>query len=235
MDVIDRALSQGGGLIDFGNVQLSYDTPETPVGGWPCKADQYFMAKSVPYITGYMELADSRRFRSILEIGIFKGGSVVFLDQLFKPDRLSAVELNSERLPKLDDYVARHGIANINLHYGIDQADRKTLRDIVDRDFDAPLDLVIDDASHCYAQTKASFETLFPRLGFGGVYIIEDWNWGHTRPEDGGDGNEDITRLLFEIITLHAKHGDIVTHMSLQPGFFSVTKGARPIRDDFHL
>jgi hypothetical protein len=39
------------------------------------------------------------------------------------------------------------------------------------------VDLVIDDASHLYPFTKGSFETLFPRLRPGGLYIIEDWSW----------------------------------------------------------
>ena len=39
-----------------------------------------------------------------------------------------------------------------------------------------PLDLVFDDASHLGPQTRASFETLFPRLGRR-AYIIEDWSW----------------------------------------------------------
>ena len=38
-----------------------------------------------------------------------------------------------------------------------------------------PLDLVIDDASHLYGPTMASFEVLFPRLRPGGLYVIEDW------------------------------------------------------------
>ena len=42
----------------------------------------------------------------------------------------------------------------------------------------APPDLIIDDASHLYSETKTSFETLFPQLRPGGLYIIEDWSWG---------------------------------------------------------
>jgi hypothetical protein len=37
---------------------------------------------------------------------------------------------------------------------------------------------VLDDASHQYEPTKASFETLFPLLRPGGLYIIKDWSWG---------------------------------------------------------
>ena len=39
---------------------------------------------------------------------------------------------------------------------------------------------MIDDASHLYVETKASFEELFPRLRPGGLFIIEDWASGHV-------------------------------------------------------
>ncbi len=52
------------------------------------------------------------------------------------------------------------------------------LHNIVHEDLEGHLDLVIDDASHMYEQTKRSFEILFPLLRPGGLYIIEDWSWG---------------------------------------------------------
>ena len=35
---------------------------------------------------------------------------------------------------------------------------------------------MIDDASHLYNETSASFNVLFPRLRPGGLYVIEDWS-----------------------------------------------------------
>jgi hypothetical protein len=79
-----------------------------------------------------------------------------------------------------DKFVATNGGASrIATYWGVDQGDAATLRSIVDKEFSGPLDLVIDDASHLYAPTKASFETLFPLLRPGGLYIIEDWAWAH--------------------------------------------------------
>lgn len=37
-----------------------------------------------------------------------------------------------------------------------------------------PLDIVIDDCSHIFDKTIASFDLLFDRIGDGGLYIIED-------------------------------------------------------------
>ncbi len=44
---------------------------------------------------------------------------------------------------------------------------------------DRQINLVIDDASHLYQETKVSFETLFPLLRPGRLYVIEDWNSDH--------------------------------------------------------
>jgi hypothetical protein len=41
--------------------------------------------------------------------------------------------------------------------WGIDQADRTTLRRLVTEQSSAPIDLVIDDAGHLYTPTRASF------------------------------------------------------------------------------
>jgi hypothetical protein len=65
-------------------------------------------------------------------------------------------------------------------HYGVDQADRARLREIVRREIgDRPIDLVVDDASHLYLPTLATFEVLFPLLRPGGRFVIEDWRWQH--------------------------------------------------------
>jgi hypothetical protein len=46
-----------------------------------------------------------------------------------------------------------------------------------------PLDLVIDDASHLFDETVASFNVLFPRLRPGGLFVLEDWSWQIGRDE----------------------------------------------------
>ena len=61
--------------------------------------------------------------------------------------------------------------------YGVDQGDKDQLTDIMDQEFGRrrPIDLVIDDASHLWDKTLASFEVLYPRLRPGGRFVIEDW------------------------------------------------------------
>lgn len=118
----------------------------------------------------------SENFRKVLELGVYQGGSVVFLDQFLKPEKFSAIEISTVPIPALDAYISKTA-GRTKLYYGTSQDDVGRLNAIVDQDFGGELDLVVDDASHLYQQTKTSFATLFPRLRPGGLYIIEDWSW----------------------------------------------------------
>lgn len=88
------------------------------------------------------------------------------------------------------------------------------LTSILDDEFGArPLDLIIDDASHFYVQTRTSFQIAFSRLRPGGVFVIEDWGWAH-RPgifqrTDGHWHNElALSNLIFELQMVACTHPD---------------------------
>ena len=56
-----------------------------------------------------------------------------------------------------------------------------------------------------YAQTRASFEVLFPRLRPGGLYIIEDWAWTYWeefRPPHPWAKEVPLARLVIELVEL---------------------------------
>ncbi|MEV1156044.1 class I SAM-dependent methyltransferase [Micromonospora chokoriensis] len=64
-----------------------------------------------------------------------------------------------------------------------DQGDAGALRAIAERY--GPFDIVIDDGSHDNAHVRISFETLFPYVRSGGVYVIEDMQTAYI-PRFGG-------------------------------------------------
>lgn len=136
---------------------------------------RFVMMKAKNFLEHYTSLVPEE-CRRVLELGVYQGGSVVFLDQLLKPDRISAIELSTTPIPALDKYISDNA-DRARLYYGTSQDDVEKLKEIVSRDFDGQLDLVVDDASHFYEQTKTSFMTLFPLVRPGGMYIIEDWGW----------------------------------------------------------
>ena len=167
-------------------------------------SDAFTIVKSEPYLRVYEELASGFSPRSILELGIFQGGSYVFLDKLFKPQRMSAVDIRQKTVVPLLDYVSR--TENRFVHFGTSQCDNEMLKQIVQGELEDKLDLVVDDASHTYEETRASFEFLFPLLSPAGIYVIEDWSWAHhpdyQSPDAPFSKRRALSNLLFEQIML---------------------------------
>jgi predicted O-methyltransferase YrrM len=133
----------------------------------------------------YRELGTSLQPSNIVELGIYDGGSTALLAMLFQPERLVALDISQRGAPALDSFIEEHRLReHVRPYFGVDQADRRRLEQIVADEFGtAPLDLVIDDASHLLEPSVASFNVLFPRLRPGGLFVIEDWSWEHLSAE----------------------------------------------------
>jgi spermidine synthase len=172
----------------------------------PSTSDAFTIVKSEPYLRIYEDLAVDFSPRSILELGIFQGGSYVFLDKLFQPRRMSAVEISPKPVAPLLQYLSR--TENRFVHFATSQCDDEKLRAIVLDELADELDLVVDDACHTYEETKGSFEFLFPLLSPGGIYVIEDWSWAHHPNYQSQDApfskRYALSNLLFEQIMLMA-------------------------------
>jgi predicted O-methyltransferase YrrM len=170
----------------------------------PSDSQAFTLVKGEPYLKIYQSLAAEFFPRSILELGVFQGGSYVLLDKLFGPRRMSAVELSPQPVASLMRYVG--SMQNRFVHFSTSQSDREALERIIQDELADELDLVVDDASHSYEQTRASFEILFPMLGGNGIYVIEDWSWAHhpdyQSPDSPRTNRKALSNLLFEQIML---------------------------------
>jgi predicted O-methyltransferase YrrM len=171
----------------------------------PTSSSEYFVLRKPRWMVEcYENLREHNDVTNVVELGIDRGGSTALLALLFDPARLVAVELKPTRVQSLDDFIAAHGLQQrVRPYFDVDQADRDHLQTILETEFDdTPLDLVLDDASHLYAETLTSFNLLFPRLRPGGLYVIEDWSWQHMRDEAierflaTSRGNEALLRRL---------------------------------------
>jgi predicted O-methyltransferase YrrM len=145
------------------------------------KPDRFFICKHRQLVEDYLAVFDDFPGANVVELGIMDGGSVALAAMTASPGKLVALELDESRVDALDALIERLGLSErVRTYYGVDQADDTRLRAVVDDEFkEQQLDLVIDDASHRLDETRASFETLFPRLRPGGLFLIEDWNWQH--------------------------------------------------------
>ena len=182
--------------------------------------------------------------KNIVDLGIYKGGSVVLYQELFSPNRIVGLDLVSERVEALDQYIAQRALGErIRLYYGTDQGDRRLLSTIVRKNFGSePLDLVVDDASHMYEPTKTSFNLLFPLLRPGGVYVIEDWGWAHWddayyqgATHSFAEEKTALSKLILELVMVSASRPGMIREIHLRPANAYVVRGNTSIPPGFDI
>jgi hypothetical protein len=126
----------------------------------------------------------------------------------------------------LEEYLKKSGLTeSVKVFYGVDQSDRRRVPALVEQEFKGPLDLIIDDASHLLAETRASFNMLFPRLVPGGLYVIEDWSWAHTAASGFLEGTPPLTELVFELTVASATANDAITELIVDRELTIVRRG----------
>lgn len=188
------------------------------------ESDKLVILKPREAIEAYEAMISALRPRTIVELGIYGGGSAALFAQLAKPDKLVALDVIDD-CPPLERFIDDHGLAGTVVPYfGVDQADAAALDRIMAAEFDAPIDLVIDDASHLEAQTRASFNRLFPHVRPGGLYVIEDWGWAHLgdHPRDSIErGDTPLSRFVFELLIVAARRPQLIPQVTV--GAFSTT------------
>lgn len=178
-------------------------TSDYAIGGSKIKSSERdFMIMKTRNFFDHYTMLKTEDFKKILELGVYQGGSFVFLDQFLKPEKFSAVEISTVPIPPLDKYISQNA-DRTKLYYGTSQDDVARLNEIVETDFGGSLDLVVDDASHWYEPTKISFRTLFPKLKPGGLYIIEDWSWSfeaaYQDVSNGWFGQAALINLIIDL------------------------------------
>jgi hypothetical protein len=107
---------------------------------------------------------------SLLELGIYDGGSLQTWAAYFPFARIAGLDLNPPSLP---------ADPRIRMFAG-DQADTAMLARVAAEVAPDGFDIIIDDCAHIGAVAKTSFWYLFNNhLKPGGLYIIEDWETGY--------------------------------------------------------
>lgn len=150
------------------------------------------------YFDIYLRHFQQYRDRPIrmLEIGVFRGGSLRMWKQFFHPDSI-IVGID------IDKSCAAHEIAEQNVFVRIgSQADPNFLAE-VNGEF-GPFDIILDDGSHKTHHQIISFGALFrPALNDGGCYMVEDvhtnyWIKHVDSPETFIDLSKQMIDMLHE-------------------------------------
>jgi hypothetical protein len=128
--------------------------------------------KPASYLPIYERLFESIRSMplAVLELGIYKGGSLKAWEAYFPYARIAGVDAD----PPTIEVGAR-----VQMFAG-NQADVGLLSRVAAEVAPDGFDVVIDDCSHIGALAKISFWHLFDHhLKPGGLYCIEDWGTGY--------------------------------------------------------
>ncbi|OMQ42824.1 cephalosporin hydroxylase [Ensifer sp. 1H6] len=192
-------------------------------------SSDFTMMKSRSFLDKYLENRDEH-FRRILEVGVYQGGSFVFLDQLFQPDRMAAIELSDIPIQALETYTSRDA-ERLKVFWGTSQDDEAAVQTIINDFLGGEIDLVVDDASHFYDQTKATFRVAFPRVRPGGLYIIEDWAWSFQEPyQEQGHPWENVHALANLVVDLMEEMalGPLIQDFEVSPHMIKIRRSAVP-------
>jgi len=166
---------------------------------------------------------------TVLEIGVYLGGSLQLWRQYFGPAAtLFGIDI--------DPACASRTEAPNQVRIG-SQGDPAFLRSVA-REIGA-LDIVLDDGSHVATHQRIAFHTLWPLLKVGGVYVIEDaltaympaFEGGYRRP---GTAIEFAKELIDDQHGWY--HGRPIKHVdpsqigaiSFEPSFITIEKVNRP-------
>ena len=108
---------------------------------------------------------------NILEIGVFKGGSLQMWKEYFGPKaKIYGVDI--------DPNCKKFEEENIEIFIG-DQNDREFLRGLTKK---LPkFDIVIDDGGHTSKQQITTFEEIYAHTAENGVYLVEDTHTNYWR------------------------------------------------------
>lgn len=110
-----------------------------------------------------------------LEIGIYKGSGVKLWENYFKNAELHFIDITF-------DYVQ---YSSKRSHYHLaDQSNPDQLLQVVNT-IGGKFDIIIEDGGHTMTQQIISFQTLFPYLNSGGLYIIEDLHTSYWHTYQG--------------------------------------------------
>ena len=105
----------------------------------------------------------------LLEIGVFKGGSLLLWDLLFQHPQARIIGIDMA----LPDIELPERVSMVPC----DQNDSEGLKTIAREH--GPFDIVIDDGSHYARETRNTFNVLIGHVCPGGYYVIEDWCVGY--------------------------------------------------------
>lgn len=149
--------------------------------------------------------------KRILELGVRCGMSLLLWHDAFPHSLIYGLDTN----PELSEEILK-GRKHIKVYKG-NQKDVKLLKRIAEES--GPFNVVIDDASHKPKNQRVSFNTLWPHLTKGGVYVIEDLQSNYRKKYKADSIVPEIKALIDNIYENHE-----VREVNWYPNIVFITK-----------
>lgn len=196
--------------------------------------ERFILLKDRQVLDNYATVFAAQPPKTILEFGIFQGGSPALFSLWFDVDKFVGIDL-SPPVAAFDEFCRKHPVGQkIRSYYQVSQTDRSRIEAIVAAEFgQLPLDVIIDDASHLYETSRRTFEITFPLLRPGGTYVIEDWGWAHWPDSRFFMGETPLSVLIMELVMLCASRSDLISDIRVFPSFAFIRKAqsAPPMKE----
>jgi hypothetical protein len=194
------------------------------------------------YETYFKNYPENTKPKNVIELGMWDGGSLAFWNEILEPQKIIGIDLIENGGNKyFQEYLQKTNqpLKKVIPYWATNQADASRIRNIITENFgEEPIDLVFDDASHMYAPSLASFNSIFPYMAVGGIYIIEDWAWGHWKGfESMFPPETEPTKLILELVQAAGNVG-LIESITIFQGFVVVKRGLEPIsgyKEDFKI
>jgi len=135
----------------------------------------------------------------LLEIGVQNGGSLEMWHHYFGENcSIYGVDIDEQCLNLKYDFDVDFSVGN--------QEDPTFWKEYTSKN--GFFDIIIDDGGHTMKQQETSVISLFGKLNYGGVYIIEDTHTSYWNEYGGGLRREGsfIENMKFLVDILHVKH-----------------------------
>ena len=208
-------------LLRLDDIEFSLATATGEMLKSESKHGHFLLGKERAMVEDVAALREREQIKRILDVGILKGGSTALYAKLFEPEKLVAIDIASKPVDALTAFIREHGFeGRVTPYYGVNQADEQALGRILAANFPAQdIDLIVDDASHLYFETRRTFNLTLPYLRSGGLYIIEDWGWAHWQGDEWQKSQmfpsvlPAMSNLLIELFMLCASRPDIVKNL----------------------
>lgn len=228
-------------IIRVGDTEFLVTADPGVYGTATSSEERFLLVKDARYLASSVERFLTLEPRNVLELGVYQGGSVVFWNLVLRPERQLAIDIYDRSVEPLGDFLASelvHG--HLDVDCAVDQGDVAVLSAALDRTFGVEqLDLVIDDASHRYFESRVSFETVFPRVRAGGRYVIEDWGWAHRDMSWDVDGDfwtrPALSNLLIELALVCTARPDVVSKVEIDSEAVYVERGPAELHGPLRL